>query len=105
MGKKFRWCLQKTMDFLGYCRPGHRLQSAFMRQLASYENRLRAKSPNGCLSLNWDKLDSTHAEEAMLRATFMNSRGTSAEHVGQPSEKVASKAPRLRWLDNSSVFA
>eukprot|EP00427_Karlodinium_veneficum_P040853 CAMPEP_0169251676 /NCGR_PEP_ID=MMETSP1016-20121227/37644_1 /TAXON_ID=342587 /ORGANISM="Karlodinium micrum, Strain CCMP2283" /LENGTH=536 /DNA_ID=CAMNT_0009332837 /DNA_START=80 /DNA_END=1687 /DNA_ORIENTATION=- len=103
--KKFRWCLQKTMDFLGYCRPGHKLQATFMRQLASYEQRLRAKSPNSCLSLGWDDINSMSVEESMLRATYLNSRGKILEQFTEAQKKVASRAPKVRWLDNSSVFA
>merc|ERR1719247_2095271 len=38
--KKFRWCLQKTMEFMNFRRPDHRLQKSFVRQLVAYEDRL-----------------------------------------------------------------
>ena len=93
--RKFRWTVQKALDFLNSRRPGLEIRASFLTQLTAFESRL-TKSGFGPLSSKWDGksassppphlvlLDSIEhllsdprkgtvwKEELLLRNTFIN---------------------------------
>ena len=51
--RKFRWTVQKALDFLNSRRPGLEIRASFLTQLTAFESRL-TKSGFGPLSSKWD---------------------------------------------------
>lgn len=103
--RRFRWCLDKALEFVSFRRPGHQLQQSFLEQLADYEQRLRDRSPQQPWTTSWKK-DCLDMEESMLTNTFLNSQKATAEELSSLRDRPIRKTPKLKWLDgNPSILA
>jgi protein-tyrosine phosphatase len=99
--KKFRWALQKTLEFLASRRPDIEIRPSFMQQLIEVERRLVKQSAGA--SSNWNELSeemNLESEELLLRNTFMNARMGALADYTSPVEQV--RAPHINWTDNGS---
>ncbi len=106
---RYRWSLQKSLEFLKYRRPGLSLRPGFLRQLQQFEVKLLGKG--GVLTSSWNGIEppvinlqlesasgDKEAEELILRNTFLNAQkiaasGLPMQHV-QPADKK-----KVRWND------
>jgi hypothetical protein len=97
---KYKWALQKAMDFLSSRSVEMRLNPAFLEQLAEFEQRLSVQS-DAPLSFDWEETDIRVLgyEQLMLRNTYMNSQPGVADELNLRGE-VAWKPGKLKWMDN-----
>lgn len=97
--KKFRWALQKTLEFLASRRPDIEIRPSYMQQLIEVERRF-VKQASGA-STNWNELSEEmqlESEELLLRNTFMNARMGALADYTTPIDQQ--RSPCINWIDN-----
>ena len=77
--KRFRWTLNKSLEFIQSRRPDIEIRSNFYRQLKKVERSL-IKQGVGAKSYNWnDDISQYDKVELLVANTFLNSKGLSRE--------------------------
>jgi len=101
MMKKYKWSLQKTMDFLAFRRPNPKLNPGFLRQLTNYEQRLISQSGLQ-LSSSWDQTEPHHFEcdELILKNTFVNCQPQPMSDVQLSPHVAAATSRNIQWAEN-----
>lgn len=87
---RYRWTLDKSLQFLIFRRPNVDIRPHFVRQLRAFEESVRVRSE---LSGNWTGFVED-SEELVLRNTYLNSMQQKAE-----AKAVVNKERKVKWAD------
>jgi len=103
--KRYRWSLQKVLEFLKFRGVVAKIKPPFLRQLSFLEKRLAGEA-SGPLSQTWKGAESVggDGEEVMLRNTYINVT-CQKEPCGDSSARKTSGPQRRRgivWSDGMS---
>ncbi|CAG9331694.1 unnamed protein product [Blepharisma stoltei] len=95
--KRYKWGLNKALEFLYSRRPDLDIKPNFVNQLAAFENRL-VRQGEGPRSRNWNdnEKEIEDVEELILRNTFLNSQVGAAVEA-RPSGDGGPRDPRINW--------
>jgi len=102
--RKFRWGLNKTLEFLNSRRPEMELRGSFLNQLQMYEGRLIARGL-GPKSQRWNEVSDRQTyhldnDEVILRNTYVNS--LTGPMQPNSDDNCKQRNERLVWRDISS---
>ena len=97
--KKYKWNLNKCMDFLRSKKQDVDIPKYFLNQLILFENRLTKKG-EGIKSIPWTEENLPDPEEKLLRNTYVNSLPTNASMI--PKELINVKERKhIAWADSN----
>ena len=97
--KKYKWNLNKCMDFLRSKKQDVDIPKYFLNQIILFENRLTKKG-EGIKSIPWTEENLPDPEEKLLRNTYVNSLPTNASMI--PKEMINTKERKhIAWADSN----
>ena len=97
--KKYKWNLNKCMDFLRSKKQDVDIPKYFLNQIILFENRLTKKG-EGIKSIPWTEENLPDPEEKLLRNTYVNSLPTNASMI--PKEMINVKERKhIAWADSN----
>ena len=97
--KKYKWNLNKCMDFLRSKKQDVDIPKYFLNQIILFENRLTKKG-EGIKSIPWTEENLPDPEEKLLRNTYVNSLPTNASMI--PKELINVKERKhIAWADSN----
>ena len=100
--RKYQWTLQKSLEYLRSRKPDLEIRLSFIRQLSSYENRLKTQGI-GPKTSDWeelyDKTNNFENEELLLRNTYLNAKMGPFADLMAVAERL--RPPKLKWTDES----
>ena len=98
--KKYKWNLNKCMDFLRSKKQDVDIPKYFLNQIILFENRLTKKG-EGIKSIPWTEENLPDPEEKLLRNTYVNSLPTNASMI--PKEMINTKERKhIAWADSNA---
>jgi len=112
--KKYRWSLQKSLEFLRAKKPNIEIRPSFFNQLVNLENKF-VKQGIGAKSYNWNELSDPNnpdSDELLLTNTFLNSRkipipeNSISPKKGKGNSQsitLKEKKNRVDWADYKAV--
>lgn len=98
--RRYRWTLNKALEFLRSRKPELKIRQAFIKQLVEYERRLNARGL-GPRTSKWNEINEEtndfENEELLIRNTYLNAQmGPFADY----SKKVKGRKPKIKWVDH-----
>ena len=95
--KKYKWCLQKCIEYIQTKKTDINIQPYFIEQLQRFQERLIHRGEQ-IKSTPWSDDNITDDEERLLRNTYINSLESSAGKV--PKELISvKKRKHIEWAD------
>ena len=95
--KKYKWCLQKCIEYIQTKKTDINIQPYFIEQLQRFQERLIHRGEQ-IKSTPWSDDNITDDEERLLRNTYINSLESSAGKV--PKELISvKKSKHIEWAD------
>ena len=97
--KKYKWNLNKCLDFLRNKKQDVDIPKYFLNQIILFENRLTKKG-EGIKSIPWTEENLPDPEEKLLRNTYVNSLPTNPSMI--PKEMITTKERKhIAWADSN----
>jgi hypothetical protein len=98
--KKFKWCLNKCIEFIKSRKNDVNIQKHFITQLMQFEKRLVQRG-EGVKAVPWSVDDIKDPEERLLRNTYVNSLGSDPKLIGKDVFEVKKKR-HIGWADRNA---
>ena len=98
--KKFKWCLNKCIEFIKSRKSDVNIQKHFITQLMQFEKRLIQRG-EGVKAVPWSVDDIKDPEERLLRNTYVNSLGSDPKLIGKDVFEVKKKR-HIGWADRNA---
>ena len=95
--KKYKWSLNKSLEYLGSKKQDIDILPSFYKQLVNFEKRLRQRGELNDKDIPWEYDGLKNQEEYLLRNTFINTLHPKPVAIIQKQKKDSKK--RIKWKE------